>query len=225
MNLGPVQNQTRQVPGSGAVDSRLSVVSTVESMSRDQYWELRGDALAMLEPAPYESERRLQDLIASFPQLLSNALDDEASQWLTIQREAGIRFNDDGQRTRWSLDNLYADSNGTPVLVEVKRASDPRIRREVVAQLLDYAASFTFDWDAERLSSAWRSTTLADDRDPDTEMTSFLNNPSLYRTRGASGTPPRSSGQGLTFASRRITFASSSLPTRSRRLFAESSNT
>ncbi len=32
------------------------------------------------------------------------------------------------------------DQNGVPVLVEVKRSSDTRIRREVIAQMLDYAS-------------------------------------------------------------------------------------
>jgi hypothetical protein len=33
------------------------------------------------------------------------------------------------------------DQNAVPTLVEVKRSSDTRIRREVVGQMLDYAAN------------------------------------------------------------------------------------
>ena len=40
---------------------------------------------------------------------------------------------------RWSLDHLFVSRTGIPVLIEVKRASDTRLRREVVGQLLDYA--------------------------------------------------------------------------------------
>jgi hypothetical protein len=36
-----------------------------------------------------------------------------------------------------------ADAAGVPTLVEVKRSSDTRARREVVAQLLEYAANAT----------------------------------------------------------------------------------
>ncbi|MCD7844802.1 MAG: hypothetical protein LUG57_02935 [Oscillospiraceae bacterium] len=49
-----------------------------------------------------------------------------------------------------SLDHLFVNQNGVPVLVEVKRAVDTRIRREVVAQVLDYAACASA-WDANFL--------------------------------------------------------------------------
>jgi len=42
---------------------------------------------------------------------------------------------------RWSLDHLFLDQDSIPTLVEVKRSSDTRIRREVVGQILDYAAN------------------------------------------------------------------------------------
>lgn len=51
----------------------------------------------------------------------------------------------------WSVDHVFVGADGTPILVEVKRSSDPRARREVVAQMLDYAASFASDWSSERL--------------------------------------------------------------------------
>jgi hypothetical protein len=41
------------------------------------------------------------------------------------------------ERTRWSLDHLFIDGDGVPTLVRVKRTSDPRARREVVAQMLE----------------------------------------------------------------------------------------
>ena len=61
------------------------------------------------------------------------------------------------ERTRWSLDHLFIDGDGVPTLVEVKRSSDPRARREVVAQMLDYAASFRHDWSAASLRALWAS--------------------------------------------------------------------
>lgn len=42
--------------------------------------------------------------------------------------------------SRWSLDHLVVDQDAVPTFVEVKRASDTRARREVMAQMLDYAA-------------------------------------------------------------------------------------
>ena len=38
------------------------------------------------------------------------------------------------------MDHLYIDQNAWPTLVEVKRSKDTRIRREVVGQMMDYAA-------------------------------------------------------------------------------------
>src|SRR5205809_1751754 len=52
---------------------------------------------------------------------------------------------------RWSLDHLFLDQEGIPTLVEVKRSSDTRARREVVAQMLDYAANAVAYWPVERL--------------------------------------------------------------------------
>jgi len=56
--------------------------------------------------------------------------------------------------SRWSLDHLFLDHEGVPTLVEVKRATDTRARREVVAQMLDYAANATAYWKVESLQ-AW----------------------------------------------------------------------
>jgi hypothetical protein len=50
---------------------------------------------------------------------------------------------------RWSLDHLFLDQDGVPTLVEIKRASDTRLRREVVAQMLDYAANAVNYWKPE----------------------------------------------------------------------------
>lgn len=52
---------------------------------------------------------------------------------------------------RWSLDHLFLDQDGVPTLVECKRATDSRIRREVVAQMLDYAANGVEYWGVDGL--------------------------------------------------------------------------
>jgi hypothetical protein len=54
------------------------------------------------------------------------------------------------------------DADGVPTLVEVKRASDTRIRREVVGQMLDYAANGTRYWPAAVLQRAFEATCAAD---------------------------------------------------------------
>jgi hypothetical protein len=69
---------------------------------------------------------------------------------LLIQREAGIPDREGGS-DRWSIDHLLLDQHGRPTFVEVKRSSDTRIRREVVGQMLDYAANAQVYWPEDRI--------------------------------------------------------------------------
>ena len=61
------------------------------------------------------------------------------------------------RRDRWSLDHLFVDQDAIPTFVEVKRSSDTRLRRQVVGQMLDYAANASAYWDAGRLRSSFES--------------------------------------------------------------------
>jgi len=101
---------------------------------------------------PFDAEQVLQALIAQHPEMLA---DDTAGQGplLLLRREASVSDQEDGGG-RFSLDHLYVDSQGVPTLVEVKRSSDTRARREVVAQMLDYAANAKLSFSAERMA-AW----------------------------------------------------------------------
>lgn len=58
---------------------------------------------------------------------------------------------EEGGGERWSVDHLFLDQDAIPTLVEVKRSSDTRIRREVVGQMLDYAANAVVYWPAESI--------------------------------------------------------------------------
>jgi hypothetical protein len=107
--------------------------------------------LLPLESEGHVSEKDFQKVLADNPAVLASALaQGEEETWLLIDRELPIKAEESDTGT-WKLDHLFVASDGRPVLVEVKRSSDPRARREVVAQMLDYAASFDTDWDAERL--------------------------------------------------------------------------
>jgi hypothetical protein len=115
-----------------------------------------GDAYLTMNETAFDAETVLQELIERHPEMLAG---DDAGHGplLLVKREAGVADAEDAG-TRWSLDHLYLDASGVPTLVEVKRSSDTRARREVVAQMLDYAAnakaSFNIDqlqaWIAER---------------------------------------------------------------------------
>jgi hypothetical protein len=74
---------------------------------------------------------------------------------------------------RWSLDHLFLDQDGIPTLVEVKRSTDTRIRREVVGQMLDYAANAVVYWPVEEIRARFVARHGSAD-DADRELLSFL---------------------------------------------------
>lgn len=108
--------------------------------------------LIPMEETPYAAEDILQNLLEDYPDLIpgDQISPDAPRKWLFVKREAGVPSSESGSNV-WSLDHLYLDQDGIPTLIECKRASDTRIRREVVAQMLDYAANGTLYWPMERL--------------------------------------------------------------------------
>lgn len=72
-------------------------------------------------------------------------------------REQGVPGEENGA-DRWSLDHLFVDDEGVPTLVEVKRSTDTRIRREVVGQMLDYAANGVSHWPEGSLRGFFENT-------------------------------------------------------------------
>lgn len=111
-----------------------------------------GDSLVPLAASRYDAEDVLQSLLASYPDLLAGEQmrPSEPRRWLLIAREASVPDSEGGQ-SRWSLDHLFIDQDAIPTLVEVKRSSDTRIRREVVGQMLDYAANVVAYWQGGQL--------------------------------------------------------------------------
>lgn len=91
--------------------------------------------------------------------------DDDARAWVLVKREAGVADREEGSG-RWSLDHLFIDAEGIPTFVEVKRSSDTRARREVVAQMLDYAANGIAYWNVERLRTWFEAACDEDGDDP-----------------------------------------------------------
>lgn len=126
--------------------------------------------LAELEEQPVLSEATLQALLASYPALLGTASDEGAPRrWLLVSREIGVPDQLDGS-SRWSLDHLFLDEFGVPTLIEVKRIADLRIRREVVGQMLDYAANAVAYWPVERVRGEYEARCESDDVDPADEL-------------------------------------------------------
>lgn len=102
----------------------------------------------------FESEDVFQSLLAEHPEILGGT---DAGVPLLVSREQGIADSAVGG-SRWSVDHLYLDRRGVPILVEVKRATDSRARREVVAQMLDYASHAVSHWRVDHIQSAFRET-------------------------------------------------------------------
>jgi hypothetical protein len=106
-----------------------------------------GDDLALLQEKPYDSEALLQVALAKYPEVIAGPTTDGDgdARLLLITREMGVPSVEHGS-SWFSLDHLFIDHEGVPVLVEVKRSSDTRIRREVLGQMLDYAANAVKYW-------------------------------------------------------------------------------
>jgi len=128
--------------------------------------------LSKMEQSNYRSEDVLQKLLAHHPSLIGMATTDDQGL-LLVRREQPVPEQEGGSE-RWSLDHLFLDRSGVPILVEVKRASDTRTRREVVAQMLDYAANGVAYWPIEGIIDAFRRTAVAEERDPDVRLAEFL---------------------------------------------------
>lgn len=109
-----------------------------------------------LHEIKYESEDLLQHLVEQYPDILAGEQIDPENprKWILISREMGVPGHEGGS-DQWFLDHLFIDQDGIPTFIEVKRSTDTRIRREVVAQMLDYAANATAYWPVARLRQAF----------------------------------------------------------------------
>lgn len=131
--------------------------------------------LVEMEEQAYDSEDMLQRLLAEYPNLLAGSqIDKDAPRrWLLISREAPIPSSESGSG-RWSVDHLFLDQDAIPTLVEVKRSSDTRIRREVIGQMMDYAANAVVYWPAETIQLNFKTRCVKAGMDPDALISDFL---------------------------------------------------
>jgi hypothetical protein len=113
---------------------------------------LNGGEITELHETPYENEDLFQSLIERYPNILAGEQINPGAprKWILIAREMGVPSEMDSN-DKWSLDHLFADQDAVPTFVEVKRSTDTRIRREVVAQMLDYAANGTAYWPMDKI--------------------------------------------------------------------------
>jgi hypothetical protein len=131
-----------------------------------------GDELLPMVEQPYEAETVLQELLASYPGLLSGDQDRDR-RWLLVRRELGVAAAE-GAADCWSLDYLFLDDEGVPTLVVVKRSADSRIRRAVVGQMLDYAPNAVAYLDVEKDSITFEARCDNEGREPAEVLTDVL---------------------------------------------------
>lgn len=131
--------------------------------------------LTPMTETSYEKEDDLQALLADYPDLLpGDQIDlENPRRWLLVARELSVPDSDD-DTGRWSLDHLFLDQDGTPTFVECKRASDTRSRREVVAQMLDYAANGTLHWKMDNLRQSAAETAQRNGKSLDDEILKLI---------------------------------------------------
>jgi len=133
------------------------------------------DQLVKLSQAYYDSESLLQDLLEKYSELLVGEQIDqnEPRRWLHIDRELGVPASE-LKGDRWSLDHLFLDQDAIPTLIEIKRSTDTRIRREVIGQLLEYAANASFYWSVDKIKTCFENKCAQKNENADSLLAQFL---------------------------------------------------
>lgn len=141
-----------------------------------QIFNIQNDGtLVEMNEQSFANEDIFQDLLAKYPNLLAGDQVQVSSprRWLLVKREMGVPGEQAGGK-RWSLDHLFLDQDAIPTLVEVKRSTDTRLRREVVGQMLDYAANAVVYWPVEKVQNDFERTCAEDGVDSEKRLATFL---------------------------------------------------
>lgn len=146
-------------------------------MSGTIYIIENNNRLIKMKQTAYAREADFQQLLENFPELLAGEQINSAEprRWLLISREVPIPSERDGDE-RWYLDHLFLDQDAVPTLVEVKRKSDTRLRREVIGQILDYAANAVAYWPDNEMYKQFAATCERIGSDPEEELSARLGN-------------------------------------------------
>ena len=144
-------------------------------MAERIYTRAERGRLEPLEEKPFSTEDELQALIAEHPELLDGEQirPGDPRRWILISREKGIAETSDAA-ARWAIDHLIIDQDAVPTLTEVKRGSNPEIRRTIVGQMLEYAAHAAQTWTADELRRTFEKSTNERGLDPSHELAILL---------------------------------------------------
>ena len=142
-------------------------------------------SLVPMTETDYTTEDILQTLIARYPDLIPGEQinPENPSRWLLVAREMPVP-GDESDSRRWSLDHLFLDQDGVPTFIECKRHADTRSRREVVAQMLDYAANGLEYWSMDRLRQAAAESAVSRSRKLDDEILQLMGSDDVDQIEG-----------------------------------------
>lgn len=127
-------------------------------------------SVSSLQSASYGGEIALQGLLSDHPEVMTLA----DHRWLFIRREVPVAPSL-GTSGVWALDHLFIDEEAVPTLVETKLAANPQSRREVVGQMLDYAANGSSYWPIQTIRQWFEEAAASGGGSPDEVLESFLN--------------------------------------------------
>ncbi len=115
----------------------------------------QGDKLIPMREQVYQAEAVLERLLAESPALLAGDDDAGTRRWLLVSRGAD----------QAGPDYVFLDDEGVPTLVEVTRSADPHASRELVGQMVDFAANVIAYQDPARLRATLDSRCREQGRD------------------------------------------------------------
>jgi hypothetical protein len=101
---------------------------------------------------------------------------EDPCRWLLVKREMPVPDPNTGAE-RWYLDFLFVDQHARPTFVECKLMRNPQARREIVGQLLEYAANGHHYWTTDELRNYARSTATSAGRTLESGLAALVGAP------------------------------------------------
>jgi hypothetical protein len=119
-----------------------------------------GEQFVVLEESRFEAETQLQEALKLNPEVIPVS-DLDLAEVVVVGRETAVPAG--------AIDLLLVDAEGRVIIVETKLSRNPELRRQVVAQVMDYGASLwrtapTLKQFEDLVLRYWRSTACEDQR-------------------------------------------------------------
>jgi hypothetical protein len=126
-----------------------------------------------MEPICCKDEsKELQDILEKNPDLIpgDQINPSDPRRWLPVKKEMPVPDPSSGG-SRWNIDFFFVDQDAMPTFIECKRFNDTRARREIVGQMLEYAANGHYYWEKDELIEFAKESAKNNNITLDEEMT------------------------------------------------------